>query len=99
MNGSFQRNVQSIVFRRAYANALLTGTLSTISQAKQNIDRALQSTRNDPALKEYVRQVRAFYEGNSGDISSASPTIIPSSEDKKKPRATSIPVQLATPKT
>ena len=94
LNGSFQRNVQSIVFRRAYANALLTGTLSTISQAKQNIDRALQSTRNDPALKEYVRQVRAFYEGNSGDISSASPTIIPSSEDENNLEATSKPKRL-----
>jgi hypothetical protein len=71
LNGNFQLNVQSTVFRRAYAYSLLTGTSSTSVQAKQNIDRALQSTRNDPALKDYARQIRAYYEGDSGGNSGA----------------------------
>jgi hypothetical protein len=99
LNHEFQTKVQLVIYRRAYAQSLITGTQSTDAQAKQNINNAILFTRNDPALTEYVRQLNAFYGDNPGDISSASTTINPPSKDEKKPRATPIPVQLATPKT
>tara|TARA_R110000744_G_scaffold25478_4_gene63190 strand:- start:97 stop:1422 length:1326 start_codon:yes stop_codon:yes gene_type:complete len=99
LNHQFQTKVQLVIYRRAYAQSLITGTQSTDAQAKQNINNAILFTRNDPALTEYVRQLNAFYGDNPGDISSASTTINPPSKDEKKPRATPIPVQLATPKT
>ena len=61
LNSSFQSTAQTLIFRRAYAQALLTGTQSTRTQAKQNINNAIEFTKNSKILGEYAAALNAYY--------------------------------------
>ena len=61
LNSSFQGAAQTIIFRRAYAQALIKGMPSTETQAKQHINNAIEFTKNDKSLGKYAAALNAYY--------------------------------------